>query len=266
MGVESACVEYIVGTMSLRLLAPALALQNLASQCAVCHSWPARRICAPCLARFTMAQVRCSTCALTLPLGLSVATAADSTQCAACVRQPPPLKACYSAVTYGYPWSALIASYKFSDDPAWATDFARLVLQTPGVSEALATLQADDWILPLPLAAERLQTRGFNQAWELVKALARQSDSVARSDGRLLLRVKHTLPQSQLKRAERLKNMRDVFVVAPLRVAELQGRRVLLVDDVMTSGASLFAAAQALRDAGAEQVTGVVFARTEARQ
>ncbi|MEO8024785.1 ComF family protein [Polaromonas sp.] len=242
--------------MSLRLLHPAsFVLQNLASQCAVCHSWPARRLCAPCVARFAQPLARCRTCALSLSTGLD--------QCAACVRQPPPLHACFAAVTYAYPWSDLVADYKFGHDPAWASLFASLLMQTPGVAASLAALQANDWLLPLPLSAERLQTRGFNQSWELVKALGRQSGTLAAADPRLLLRIRNTPPQSQLKREARLQNVRVAFVVEPLRVPELKGRRVLLVDDVMTSGASLFSAAQALLDAGAAQVTGVVFARTE---
>jgi ComF family protein len=179
------------------------------------------------------------------------------------LRQPPPLDACFAAVAYAYPWSDLVARYKFADDPAWAEVFASLLLKTPGVLQTLATLQADDWLIPMPLSVERLQSRGFNQAWELVKALARQSGTLAQSDARLLLRIKNTPPQAQLKRETRLQNVRGAFVVSPLRASEIKNRRVLLVDDVMTSGASLFGAAQALREAGAAQVSGLVFARTE---
>lgn len=243
--------------MSLRLTTPAfLTLQNLASQCAVCHSWPARRVCAACIARFGQPAVRCSTCAISLVSG--------QTQCATCVRQPPPLDACFAAVAYAYPWSKLMAVYKFGQDPAWSAVFAGLLLRTPGLAGRLATLQPGDWLLPMPLSAERLQTRGFNQSWELARALAGQSGTAARPDARLLLRIRNTPPQSQLKREARLHNVRGAFVVDPLRAGELAGRQVLLVDDVMTSGATLFAAAQALREAGAAGVSGLVVARTEA--
>ena len=249
--------------MSLRLLRPASLLQNLASQCAVCHSWPARRICAPCVARFSQYLARCNTCALGLPPGLLPERGRSSGQCASCLRQAPPLDACFAAVAYAYPWSALLADYKFGKDPAWAQVFASLLGHVSGLPETLATLQAQDFLIPMPLSIERLQSRGFNQAWELTKALASQNQTPARCDARLLLRIKHTLPQAQLKREARMENVKGAFVVDPLRVPELNKRRVLLVDDVMTSGASLFAAAQALRDAGVAHVTGVVFARTE---
>ena len=172
------------------------------------------------------------------------------------------MDATLAAVPYAYPWSALISRYKFGEQPGWAGFFAGLLLQTPGVAQALNELDAQDWLLALPLSAERLQMRGFNQAWELASALARQSSTRGRADTRLLLRLKHTRPQSQLGREARMANVRGAFQVDPLRAGELAGRRVVLVDDVMTSGASLFAAAQALRDAGAAQITALVLART----
>ncbi|MHB1198540.1 MAG: phosphoribosyltransferase family protein [Polaromonas sp.] len=250
----------------MRLLNPALFLPRLpgfASQCAVCRSWPARQVCQPCAARFAPPQRRCERCALALPANLALRPQAGPDLCAACVHLPPPLDQALAAVPYGYPWSDLIARYKFGEQHGWAAFFAAMLLKTPGVPRAFAELDAHDWVLALPLSAERLQTRGFNQAWELASALARQSQTRAKSDARLLLRVKHARPQSQLKREARLTNVKGAFQLDPLRVAEVVGRRVVLVDDVMTSGASLFTAAQALRDAGAVHITGVVLARTE---
>ncbi len=249
--------------MLLRLPNPANLMHALASQCAVCHSWPARRVCMPCVARFGQAMARCGTCALALPAVLSGGRGSPSLQCAACLRQPPPLDACFAAMPYAYPWSDLVARYKFGGDPAWAAEFAGLLLQLPGVRAALEGLQADDWLIPLPLSGPRLQSRGFNQAWELAKALVQDSGTAAGADARLLLRIRNTPPQAQLKREARLRNVKGAFVVDPLRVQAIQGRRVMLVDDVMTSGASLFAAAQVLREAGAASVSAVVFARTE---
>ena len=183
--------------------------------------------------------------------------------CMDCIVDCPPLDHTFAAVAYAYPWSGLVGRYKFGEQTAWAPIFATLLLQTPGALQLLAGLHAADWIVPMPLSAQRLQARGFNQAWELATALAGQSRSPARADAGLLLRVKDTRPQSQLRRAERLTNVKGAFLVDPLRTAELDGRRVVLVDDVMTSGASLFTAAAALKQAGAAQVTAMVFARTD---
>jgi predicted amidophosphoribosyltransferase len=78
-----------------------------------------------------------------------------------------------------------------------------------------------------------------------------------------LLRVRHTQAQSELDLKGRLRNVQGAFAVEPLRHSAIRGKRVALVDDVMTSGASLFAAALALREAGAACVTGLVLARTD---
>ena len=137
------------------------------------------------------------------------------------------------------------------------------MLQNGRVTRCLADLGADDWVLPLPLSPQRLQTRGFNQSWLLAQQLTRHSQTAARADARLLLRIRDTRPQSQLLRGERLTNVKGAFMVNPLRANQLVGRRVVLVDDVMTSGASIYTAAQALQNAGAAQVTALVLARTE---
>ncbi len=254
--------EYI-DTVLTRLLPPSFTLPDIASQCAVCRSWPARPVCQPCVARFVSVAPRCRRCALTLPADLSLGLRSHPGLCLSCITHAPPLDAALAAVAYAFPWSDLIAHYKFGGKSGWSSFFAGLLLQTPGVPAALAAMGADDWILPMPLSAQRLQSRGFNQAWALAQALARQAGCRARPDARLLLRVKDTRPQSQLKREARLANVKGAFMVEPLRAAALAGRRVVLVDDVMTSGASLSTAAQALRDAGAAHITAVVLARTE---
>ena len=219
----------------------------LPSQCAVCHAWPAQPVCEACVARFAQPQPRCQGCALPVPAGI--------TRCGACLRSPPPLDLCLAALPYAYPWDDLIARYKFGDRPGWSATLALLLRSAPWVEPALETAEM---LLPMPLARERLRERGFNQALELARRLA---PGKVRAD--LLLRLRDTPAQSALPRAARLRNVRDAFAVAPGRQPLLAGRRVVLVDDVMTSGASLHAAAQALRDAGAGHVTGLVLARTE---
>lgn len=226
-------------------------LQGLAaaapSRCAICGAWPAEPVCAACTTRFARPRPRCQRCALPVPAGV--------TACGACLRRPPPLHRCHAAVDYGYPWAGLIAQYKFQGEAGWAACLSGLLTTVPGVPEAVA---AADRLLPMPLSRQRLAQRGFNQALEVARRLA-----PAKAEPGLLLRLRDTAPQSALPRAQRLANVRGAFGVEPLRVAEVQGRRLLLVDDVMTSGASLFAAAEALLAAGAAQVGALVVARTD---
>lgn len=199
---------------------------------------------------------------MSLAAGLSIGLQARSDVCMDCIRQPPPLDATLAALDYAYPWSGLISAYKFGEQSGWAAFFAAQLLNASCVRQVLGELNASDLILAVPLSKERLQTRGFNQAWELAQALASQSKSVASLDSSLLLRIKNTRPQTELKRDARLANVKGAFQIDPLRAANVKGKRIVLVDDVMTSGASLFTAAAALRAAGAAHITGMVLART----
>lgn len=167
------------------------------------------------------------------------------------------------ATSYAYPWSDLITRYKFGDQPGWAGFFAGLLLRDPAVRQALASLQAGDLVIPMPLFTKRLQARGFNQAWELASALASQSASAGTSHASLLLRTRDTRPQTELKREARLANVKGAFQLDPLRARLVAGRRVVLVDDVVTSGASIFTAARVLKEAGASRITGVAIAKTD---
>jgi len=218
----------------------------LPGQCAVCRAWPAQPVCEACVARFAQPRPRCRRCALPVAEGVA--------ECGRCLNAPP-LDACHAALSYEYPWSALIAQYSFGGQAGWAGSFATLMRSAPWVEPAL---DQADLVLPMPLSRERLAERGFNQALVLARALAPR-----KAHAGLLLRVRHTLAQTALDRQARLANVRGAFAVEPLRAAQLRGQCVVLVDDVMTSGASLFAAAQALRQAGAARITGLVIARTD---
>lgn len=216
-------------------------------QCAVCRAWPAEPVCAGCIARFAPVRPRCRRCALTVPAGVA--------ECGRCLGTPPPLDDCHAVVSYEFPWTALIAHYKFEGQAAWGRSFARLMRRSPQVAAALA--QAD-LVLPMPLSRQRLAGRGFNQALLLARALDRKKTRAS-----LLLRIRHTAAQAALAREDRLGNVEGAFAVEPRMAAQLRAKRLVLVDDVMTSGASLFSAALALRQAGAQRVTGLVFARTD---
>ncbi len=248
--------------MFLRLLhrarsAPAAWPGRLPGQCAVCHSWPSQPLCEACIARFAQPVPRCSTCAIALaPTPSEPAISTDTRQCGRCLLEPPPLHACRAAVSYGYPWAQVLAQFKFQAQPGWAHSLATLLRSTPWVDPAL---EQADWVVPMPLSGERLRSRGFNQSLQLTRALA-----PARTRADVLLRLRDTPTQHALPRAERLRNVQGAFAVDPLVAAQVRDARVVLVDDIMTTGATLFAAARALRDAGAAQVTGVVVARTEA--
>lgn len=221
-------------------------LAGIPSQCEVCCAWPAQRLCEGCVSRFARPRLRCRTCALPVPAGM--------VQCSNCRHQPPVWDACVAAVDYGFPWERILSAYKFQGDPGWAHTLALLLRSTPWAEPAL---EAADRVLPLPLSPQRLRGRGFHQTLWLAQALAPD-----KTDAQLLLRVRDTPAQSSLSRAERLKNLQGAFAVAPARLPEVQGQRLVLLDDVMTTGSTLHAAASVLRQAGAAHITALVVART----
>jgi len=175
-------------------------------------------------------------------------------QCGDCVSQQPQLDQCLAAVDYAYPWSRLITEFKFREHTAWASTFATLMRSAPWVEPAL---DEADLVIPLPLSTQRLRERGFNQTLLLARALA-----PAKLADRILLRILDSAPQSSLPRKERLSSLVHAYAVDPLSGTSLEGKRIVLLDDVMTTGATLNAAAQCVRQAGAAHITGMVFART----
>jgi ComF family protein len=112
-------------------------------------------------------------------------------------------------------------------------------------------------LIPIPLSATRLAERGFNQSLLLALQL-----SHSKTQRHLLLRMRHTQAQSTLKRQERLSNLTGAFAVSPLEAGAVRGHTILLIDDVMTSGATLNLAAQVLKQAGAKKVSALVLAKT----
>lgn len=133
---------------------------------------------------------------------------------------------------------------------------ARLVLQADDIAQALRTA---DGVLPVPLTPSRLAERGYNQAWEFVKALR-----PARPRPDVLLRVDDAQHQTGQGRQARQQQMRNAFAVEPSVLPHVAGQHLLVVDDVMTTGATLAAAADTLLRAGAASVSGLCFARTPA--
>lgn len=183
---------------------------------------------------------------------------AGAGECGACLAAPPPHRHALAAVDYAPPWSTLITRFKFAAELDLAPLLAeRLADAVRGSHQLRPTL-----LLPAPLAARRLAERGYNQARELARRVGRTLDIEA--DATLLLRIRETPHQTDLPPAGRAANVQGAFLVEPGRRAELRGRTVALVDDVMTSGATAAELARVLLQGGAAQVHVWVVARTPA--
>ena len=168
--------------------------------------------------------------------------------CGACLVDPPHFERIDAAFRYDFPVDALVRRFKYGGRLA----LARML------GEALATVATRDVdvIVPMPLASARLAERGFNQALELARVVA--EPAALRLMPFACRKVADTPPQAALPWQERARNVRRAFVCD----TDLSGLRVAVVDDVLTTGATLNELARVLRKAGATAVTGWVVART----
>jgi ComF family protein len=228
-----------------------VALSTLPQQCEVCRQWSGSALCADCVARYAAPRPRCACCGL--PLGQ------PAPRCGDCLRDPPPFGHTICVADYGFPWDALIGAFKFRGRAELAGLLAaRLVAAVQASALPLPTL-----VLPVPLSPRRLAERGFNQAWEVARRAAATLKLPA--DATLLQRPLETAHQAELGRSERQRNLRTAFMADPRRRTTLQGARVALVDDVMTTGATAREAGVVLLRAGAAAVDLWVLARTPDR-
>jgi ComF family protein len=183
--------------------------------------------------------------------------------CGSCLLKPPPLTLCLAALDYAYPWQTVIGDFKFRGDTGLARGLAALLLQLP---QARRQLERCELLLPMPLSPQRLRERGFHQTLLLARALADQAGAAAQAPGKLrpqaVQRTHTALAQHDLPRAARLRQLGKVFSVPTSQLRHVHGRRVLIIDDVMTTGASLHALAACLRRSGATDVSAMVLART----
>jgi len=212
----------------------------LPQQCLLCAAPSAARVvCVACYSCLPwLPEMRCPQCALP--------TAHDAL-CGACLSHPPRFDRVTAAFAYAWPLTPLIHQYKYAGNLALARLFG----------EALAARIACkvDVIVPMPLAPHRLRERGFNQALEIARVVSRLTGVALEISA--CRRVRDCAPQAALPWQERRKNIRGAFVCD----ADLSGLRVAVVDDVLTTGATLNELARNLRHAGAVEIHGWMVAR-----
>lgn len=227
------------------LAAAAESLRRLvAPRCAVCDLHAGDPLCAGCARDyFDATAARCPACALRVPMA--------GCRCGHCLRAPPHFDATVALADYAPPVDRMVAALKFNGRLPLADVFGRLLARA-----AAPMLREIDALCAVPLAFERQAERGFNQAHEIARRIARDSRRPLRAD--LLLRTRHTAAQMQLPQDERRRNVRGAFAAR----ANVAGLRVAVVDDVMTTGATLDEVAAALKRAGAASVLNLVVART----
>lgn len=220
------------------LLARALASTLFGGSCYLCRGAARELLCAACDAELPrLAGERCPRCALVSPGGAV---------CGRCLADPPAYDATVAALAYDFPADALIAALKFRGELALAPFLGSFI-------HAKTRGEAADLVIPVPLSPARLKTRGYNQAVELARSLGRDIELS------LCVRERDSTPQMELPYAERRKNIRNAFRCQ----RALNGETVAVVDDVMTTGATLHEIASELKKAGAGRVVNWVVVRTQ---
>jgi ComF family protein len=206
--------------------------------CFLCRGAARALLCTRCDADLPrLAQALCPRCALESPEGLV---------CGRCLTESPAYDATHAALAYDFPADALVHALKFRGELALA----------PLLAATLAGKvrgQRVDHVVPVPLSAERLRHRGYNQAVEIARHLRKDALELT-----LCERTRDALPQIGLPYGERQRNVRGAFRCT----RALAGARIAVVDDVMTTGATLDEMARTLKAAGAAYVENWVVART----
>lgn len=187
---------------------------------------------------------RCPVCALPTP---------DGAICGACLKTPPHFDATTARYRYGFPVDRLVQSLKYRHTLAVARFCAHAMLQDlPCLTAATPPF---DRIMALPLSAQRIAERGFNQSLEIARLLSHHLKIPLCFTG--YERTLDTPPQARLPWKERRKNIRGAFECR----LDLSGQHILVIDDVMTTGSSLDEFARTLKKHGASHVSNWVFAR-----
>ncbi len=253
----------------------------LPCRCALCGHLSPSLICASCeQTHWHTQQARCLRCAL--PIIKSADTASipsaalalpslfmhEARVCGRCLAKPPAFDATLTVADYAEPLSALARALKFKARLALAYTFATHLAKA--MRETNSVFGQPDLIIPVPLSQRRLIARGYNQAWEIARPLAHMLNVPTQAN--LLTRIIDTPAQAKLDARERQRNMRQAFALSTTLsrpnqsrqrlAAPLQGCHIGVVDDVMTSGATLSAIARTLKRAGAVRVTNLVVLRT----
>lgn len=241
------------------MLAPSLAwlrrlphrlARLLPCQCALCGDLAPEPICPSCKDQFFNSHAsRCFRCGTRLPHALT------ATECAVCLRAPPAFDASIIATDYVAPVDQLVLALKFGRQLPLAPAMSELLRRAFEHAGALRP----DVLIAVPLGSQRLAERGFNQSFELARSLAKAWEVPLERQG--TVRQRETPPQSLLAPEERRKNIRRAFTVPHTEVSKIKGRHVVVVDDVMTTGATLNELAFTLKRFGAARVTNLVFAR-----
>lgn len=221
-------------------------------RCAACGvgTEQAHTLCAPCFESLhIISQPACECCGF--PFEYDPGAGA---QCGACLEKLPPYSKGWAVLRYDDAAKSLVTRLKYADKTHLAPFLGHLM-----AAHGEPVLAGAELLVPVPLHWRRMFSRRYNQSLLLAREVSRASAIPLLPDG--MKRVRHTPPQASLSRKERLDNVRGAFAVKTKGKAAVKGKTVVLVDDVMTTGATIHACCKALKRAGAKEVRVLTLAR-----
>ena len=223
----------------------------LPHRCVICRKFcESTGMCASCWRGLTLITAPfCISCGRPLPYSM------PDMKCGACWLEPPPLMAIRAACLYGDASRALILQLKYGSGFHLVPIFGRLLQRN-----FTTICQTDHLVVPIPLHRFRYWQRRYNQSAELARHLCKQHDR-AEFAPNILQRIRHTRSQGGLNREQRRQNIKDSFHVPSRLHDQIAGRPVLVIDDVFTTGATVFEAAKCLKKAGSGPISAIVIAR-----
>lgn len=198
-----------------------------------------RELCDACACDLPWNRHACPRCALPMP------TESDPRLCGQCLKSPPFWDSAASPLVYDWPLDQLLQRFKFNADLATGQLLGELLADFLAASSA----PRPEVLIPVPLHSARLCERGFNQALELARPVSQRLH--LRLDSRMCARRKNTAVQSKLDAKERQRNLRGAFEAD----TAVKNQHVAILDDVITTGATVAALSKVLREAGAARIT-----------
>jgi len=224
----------------------------LQNRCVLCEAISHQEIsiCQDCVEDLPWLTQACERC------GKPLVIQSDSKECGDCLKQKPPYDKTFASFHYDYPIDYLITMLKFHNKLLFAKILGVLLIKTI-TEKHNSSFPFPELIIPVPLHYKRLRKRGFNQALEIAKPIARRLDIPIGSQ--LVSRIKSTKPQSLTLAKDRKKNIKGAFIIKD----KIRAKHIAIVDDLVTTGNTVAELSRLLRKNGVERIEVWACAKTE---
>jgi len=229
----------------------------LPAQCLVCHLPSNNKlICDPCKKALTQQRACCQHCGLSLPTFQPV--------CGDCLKHTYYFTKLHALAEYYPPYPTLIKRFKYSKQLIYGELLADLLIDSINTNYSKGELAQVDYLIPVPLHRQKHQSRGFNQAQLIAEKISTRLTIPVRLN--VTLRKKQTIPQENLSLTERKHNLKGAFSLSDMSKIDFKGKYIVLIDDVVTTGATVNSLCDVLQKTGVARIDVWCLCRTQLPQ